>query len=81
MVGGIKLALDDYNKANPDCKISLKIFDSQGDPTKATPLATQIVGDSSIVGLIGPGFSRSPWPPARPWRPPACRRSHPRPPT
>ncbi len=58
MVGGIKLALDDYNKANPDCKISLKIFDSQGDATKATPLATQIVGDSSIVGLIGPGFSQ-----------------------
>ncbi len=58
MVGGIKLALDDYNKANPDCKIGLKIFDSQGDATKATPLATQIVGDSSIVGLIGPGFSQ-----------------------
>jgi branched-chain amino acid transport system substrate-binding protein len=58
MVGGIKLALDDYNKANPDCKISLKVFDSQGDATKATPLATQIVGDSSIVGLIGPGFSQ-----------------------
>ena len=57
MVGGIKLALDDYNKANPDCKIGLKVFDSQGDPTKATPLATQIVSDDSIVGLVGPGFS------------------------
>ena len=55
---GVNLALDDYNKANPDCKISLKVFDSQGDATKATPLATQIVGDSSIVGLIGPGFSQ-----------------------
>ena len=57
MVGGIKLALDDYNKANPDCKIGLKVFDSQGDATKATPLATQIVRDTSIVGLVGPGFS------------------------
>ena len=57
MIGGIKFALDKYNKANPDCKISLKTFDSQGDATKATPLATQIVNDSSIVGLIGPGFS------------------------
>ena len=57
MVGGIKLALDDYNKENPDCKVGLKIFDSQGDPDKATPLATQIVGDNSIVGLVGPGFS------------------------
>ena len=57
MVGGIKLALDDYNKKNPDCKVGLKVFDSQGDPDKATPLATQIVDDDSIVGLVGPGFS------------------------
>src|SRR3954447_9191305 len=57
MVGGIKLALDDYNKKNPDCKVSVKVFDSQGDPDKATPLATQIVKDSSIIGLVGPGFS------------------------
>jgi branched-chain amino acid transport system substrate-binding protein len=57
MVGGIKLALDEYNKQHSDCTIGLKEFDSQGDPTKATPLATKIVGDSSIVGLVGPGFS------------------------
>jgi branched-chain amino acid transport system substrate-binding protein len=57
MVGGIKLALDDYNTKNPDCKVGVKVFDSQGDPDKATPLATQIVGDDSIVGLVGPGFS------------------------
>src|SRR4051812_6169240 len=54
MVGGIKLALDDYNKAHADCTMGLKIFDSQGAPEKATPLATQIVGDSSIIGLVGP---------------------------
>src|SRR3954447_22646307 len=57
MVGGIKLALDDYNKKNPDCKVEVEVFDSQGDPDKATPLATQIVGDDSIVALVGPGFS------------------------
>jgi branched-chain amino acid transport system substrate-binding protein len=57
MVGGIKLALDTYNKANPSCKVSVKVFDSQGDPTKATPLATQIVQDTNIVALVGPGFS------------------------
>ncbi len=57
MVGGIKLALDEYNKEHADCTVDLKVFDSQGDGTKATPLATQIVGDSTIVGLIGPGFS------------------------
>ena len=57
MVGGIKLALDDYNKAHSDCTIVLKAFDSQGDPAKATPLATAIVNDNSIIGLVGPGFS------------------------
>jgi branched-chain amino acid transport system substrate-binding protein len=57
MVGGIKLALDSYNKANPTCKVNVKVFDSQGDPTKATPLATQIVQDTNIVALVGPGFS------------------------
>ncbi|MFN8195040.1 MAG: branched-chain amino acid ABC transporter substrate-binding protein [Nocardioidaceae bacterium] len=57
MVGGIKLALDEYNKEHSDCEVGLKTFDSQGDPQKATPLATQIVGDDSIIGLIGPGFS------------------------
>ena len=45
MVGGIKLALDEYNKAHSDCTVGLKVFDSQGDPAKATPLATQIVQD------------------------------------
>ena len=57
MVGGIKLALDDYSKQNSGCKITLKSYDSQGNPTKATPLATSIVQDSSFVALIGPGFS------------------------
>jgi len=57
MVGGIKLALSEYNKTNADCKVGVKVFDSQGDPTKATPLATKIVGDPSIIALVGPGFS------------------------
>jgi len=57
MVGGIKLALSEYNKDHADCKVELKVFDSQGDPTKATPLATKIVQDPSIIGLVGPGFS------------------------
>lgn len=57
MVGGIKLALDEYNKKNPDCTVGLKDFDSQGSPDKAPALATQIINDSSIIGLVGPGFS------------------------
>ena len=57
MLGGVKLALDEYNKANPDCKIGVKEFDSQGDPKVAPGLATQIINDDSIFGLVGPGFS------------------------
>ena len=57
MLGGVKLALDEYNKANADCKIGVKEFDSQGDPKVAPGLATQIINDDSIFGLVGPGFS------------------------
>ncbi|HEY0948828.1 branched-chain amino acid ABC transporter substrate-binding protein [Nocardioides sp.] len=57
MVGGIELALKEYNADNADCKINLKTFDSQGNPDKAPALATQIVNDDTIFGLIGPGFS------------------------
>ena len=57
MVGGVKLALDEYNKDNADCKIGIKEFDSQGSPDKAPALATQIVNDDTIIGLVGPGFS------------------------
>ena len=57
MVGGIQLALDEHNKDNPDCKVELKQFDSQGSPDTAPGLATQIVNDDDIFGLVGPGFS------------------------
>ena len=56
MVYGIKTALEEYN-ADADCEVGLKEFDSQGSPEKAPALATQIVGDDTIVGLVGPGFS------------------------
>jgi branched-chain amino acid transport system substrate-binding protein len=54
---GAQLAVDEHNKANPDCKIVLKPFDTEGDPQKATQVIPQIINDQSIVGLIGPAFS------------------------
>ncbi len=57
MVGGIKLALKEYNDKHASCTVGFKGFDSQGDKTAATPLATTIIHDPSIVGLVGPGFS------------------------
>lgn len=57
MVNGAQIAIDEWNAGNPDCQLSIASFDSQGSPDQATPLADTIVGDASIVGLIGPGFS------------------------
>ena len=57
IVNGAKVAMDEFEADNPDCTVELKEFDSQGDPEKATPLADQITGDDSIVGVVGPTFS------------------------
>jgi branched-chain amino acid transport system substrate-binding protein len=54
---GVQMAVDKHNAANPGCQIELKTFDTEGDPQKATQIAPQIVDDTSIIGLVGPGFS------------------------
>lgn len=57
IIGGIKLALDQHNKANAGCQVALKQFDTEGDPQKATQAAPQIVSDTAVLGLVGPAFS------------------------
>ena len=57
MRNGVKLALDQYNKDHADCKVNLAEYDSQGDPAKAPALAQQAVGDTKVVGMVGPAFS------------------------
>jgi branched-chain amino acid transport system substrate-binding protein len=58
MINGAQIAFDEFNLANPNCQVKFDTsFDSQGDPDQATPLADKIVGDASIIGLVGPGFS------------------------
>ena len=57
ITNGANVALKDFQDANPDCQVKITPFDSQGDPDKATPLATQIINDDSIIGVIGPTFS------------------------
>lgn len=62
MVNGATIAFDEWNKANPKCKIEFakkgsSSFDSQGDPAQASPLADKLVSNKKIIGLIGPGFS------------------------
>ena len=54
---GAKLAIDQYNAKNGDCKVTLSNFDSQGDPTQAPGLAKKAIDDKTIVGIVGPAFS------------------------
>lgn len=57
MRNGTKLAIDQYNTENADCKADLVEYDSQGDPAKAPALATQAAGDQKVIAVIGPAFS------------------------
>jgi branched-chain amino acid transport system substrate-binding protein len=57
MRNGTKMAIEQYNKANPDCKVTPTEYDSQGDPAKAPALAKQAVSDTKVVAVIGPAFS------------------------
>lgn len=54
---GAKMAIDEYNATNPDVKIEMVEYDSQGKPEQATVLVPQAVSQDKIVGLIGPAFS------------------------
>jgi branched-chain amino acid transport system substrate-binding protein len=54
-VDGAELALEQWD--NEECDVALEKFDTEGDPAKATPVATQIAGDESFIGVIGGAFS------------------------
>jgi len=54
---GIKLAISQFESANPSCKVNLTTLDSQGDPAQAPALAQKAATDTSLIALIGPAFS------------------------
>lgn len=54
-VDGAELALNQWE--NDECEVTLEKFDTEGDPAKATPVATQIAGDETFIGVIGGAFS------------------------
>lgn len=54
-VDGAELALKQWD--NDECDVTLERFDTEGDPAKATPVATQIAGDEDFIGVIGGAFS------------------------
>jgi branched-chain amino acid transport system substrate-binding protein len=57
MNNGVKLAVDQYNKANPDCKVELVELDSQGSPDQAPQLAQRAIDDEKLLGIVGPAYS------------------------
>ena len=54
---GLKLAISQFEAANPSCKVGETDYDSQGDPSQAPALAQKAAGDKSVIALIGPAFS------------------------
>lgn len=56
IIQGAQLAIDQYN-ADADCEVGFEIRDSQGSPDEAPSLATEVAGDESIIGVVGPAFS------------------------
>ncbi|MEU7139310.1 bifunctional serine/threonine-protein kinase/ABC transporter substrate-binding protein [Nocardia sp. NPDC046473] len=54
LLGGVQLAVDEFAKANPGCRVTVREFDSGGFPQTAADVARQIVNDPSIVALVGP---------------------------
>ncbi|WP_206056523.1 branched-chain amino acid ABC transporter substrate-binding protein [Nocardioides sp. GY 10113] len=56
IIQGAQLAVDQYNE-DADCEVELTISDSQGSPDEAPSLATQLAGDESVIGVVGPAFS------------------------
>jgi branched-chain amino acid transport system substrate-binding protein len=54
---GVELAVDQFNEENADCQVNLEEYDSQGSPDQATGLATQAIGDDTVIGIVGPAFS------------------------
>jgi len=56
-LNGAKLAVEQFNEKNPDCKVTMQEFDTQGEPRQATPIANRVAADQSFVGVIGGHFS------------------------
>ena len=54
---GAELAVNQYNEKNADCKVTLKKFDSEGKPEKASTVVPEVVQDEKIIGVVGPAFS------------------------
>ncbi|MFP5022065.1 branched-chain amino acid ABC transporter substrate-binding protein [Pseudonocardia phyllosphaerae] len=53
IVNGAQLAVDQHNRANPNCQVQLKRFDTGGTAEKAPEVVTRLITDSSVLGAVG----------------------------
>jgi branched-chain amino acid transport system substrate-binding protein len=53
---GAKLAVDQYNATNPKTRVTLKLYDTKGDPAVAPGQAQKAIQDK-VNAIIGPPFS------------------------
>jgi len=56
-LNAIKMAIEDYNTANPNCKVTEVDSDTTGDQKQAGPVADKFVQDKSVIAVIGGAFS------------------------
>lgn len=52
-----KLAVKQHNDNNPNCQVTFKQFDTQGDPSVAPGVSTQAINEKDIIGVVGLPFS------------------------
>ncbi len=52
-----KLAVNQHNGNNPNCQVTYKKFDTQGDPSIAPGVSTQAINEKDIIGVVGLPFS------------------------
>lgn len=57
ILNGAQVAVNEHNKANPGCQVTLKKFDTGGTPDTAPGPVTQMINDSAILGNVGLAFS------------------------
>lgn len=54
---GAELAINQFNAANPDCKIKYQPEDTQADPAQAPAIAKKLIDQKDVLGVVGPAFS------------------------
>lgn len=50
---GVEVAVEEFNKKNPDCQVKVEKFDTGSDAAQANPLATKIA-TGKVLAVVGP---------------------------